>query len=44
MRCGQRAVNILDRIAVSEVPEPELADIPTQVLTGLIRTLSKKTG
>jgi len=36
---GQRAVDILDRIALSEIPEPELADVPPQVLSGLIRTL-----
>ena len=36
------AVEILDRIAVSEMPEPELADIAPQVLSGLIRTLRSK--
>jgi hypothetical protein len=36
---GRRAVEILDRIAVSEMPEPELANIPQQVLAGLIRDL-----
>jgi DNA-directed RNA polymerase subunit RPC12/RpoP len=39
---GQRAVEIIDRIALSEIPEPELADIPQQVLAGLIRTLRSK--
>ena len=34
-----RAVKILDRIAVSEIPEPELADVPQHVLSGLIRDL-----
>ncbi len=34
-----RAIEILDRIALSEMPEPELADIPQQVLSGLIRNL-----
>lgn len=34
-----RAREILDRIAVSEMPEPELADVPPQVLSGLIRDL-----
>jgi len=34
-----RAVGILDRIALSEMPEPELADIPPQALSGLIRNL-----
>lgn len=37
--CSGRAVKILDRIALSEIPEPELADIPQQVLSGLIRNL-----
>ncbi len=36
---GRKAVEILDRIALSEIPEPELADIPPQVLSGLIREL-----
>lgn len=36
---GRQAVEILDRIALSEIPEPELADIPQQVLSGLIRKL-----
>jgi len=36
---GPQAVKILDRIALSEMPEPELADIPQQVLSGLIRNL-----
>jgi len=35
----RKATEILDRIAVSEMPEPELADIPQQVLSGLIRNL-----
>jgi len=39
---GPRAIEILDRIALSEIPEPELADIPQQVLAGLIRTLRSK--
>jgi hypothetical protein len=34
---GPQAVKILDSIAVSEIPESELADIPQQVLSGLIR-------
>ena len=37
-----RAVAIIDRIALSEIPEPELADIPPQVLAGSIRTLREK--
>jgi hypothetical protein len=36
---GPRAREVLDRIAVSEMPEPELADVPPQVLSGLIRDL-----
>jgi hypothetical protein len=39
---GKKTVQILERIAVSEMPEPELADIPTQVLSGLVRALSAK--
>lgn len=42
IRCGKRAVKVLDEIAVSEIPEPELADIPQQVLSGLIKTLRGK--
>jgi DNA-directed RNA polymerase subunit RPC12/RpoP len=36
---GKQAIEILDRIALSEIPEPELADIPSQVLSGFIRNL-----
>jgi hypothetical protein len=36
---GKRAIAVLDKIAISQMPEPELADIPPQVLSGLIRTL-----
>jgi len=36
---GHQAVKILDAIALSEMPEPELADIPGQVFSGLIRNL-----
>lgn len=43
-RSGRQAVNILDRIALSEIPEPELADIPPQVLSGLIRNLRSRIG
>jgi DNA-directed RNA polymerase subunit RPC12/RpoP len=39
-----RALEILDIIALSEIPEPELADIPQQVLSGLIRTLRNRIG
>jgi hypothetical protein len=40
--CGRRAIKIIDKIALSEIPEPELADIPQQVLSGLIRDLRSK--
>jgi len=40
--CGKRALKIIEGIALSEIPEPELADIPQQVLSGLIRTLRTK--
>ena len=40
--CGDRAVKALDEIALSEIPEPELADIPSQILAGLIRNLRSK--
>ncbi len=33
------AVGIIDRIALSEIPKPELAKIPPQVLSGFIRSL-----
>ncbi len=36
---GRQAVKILDKIAVSEMPEPELVDVPQQILSGLIRNL-----
>ena len=36
------AVVILDRIAMSDIPEPELSDIPGQVLSGFIRNLRRQ--
>jgi len=39
---GSRALKILDGIALSEMPEPPLADVPQQVLSGLIKTLRNK--
>ncbi|MDD5064109.1 MAG: hypothetical protein PHQ35_05035 [Phycisphaerae bacterium] len=42
IRSGKRGLNILDGIAVSEIPEPELADIPKQVLMGMIKALRAK--
>jgi uncharacterized protein YbaR (Trm112 family) len=36
---ASRATKILDQIALSEIPEPELADIPPQILSGAIRAL-----
>ncbi len=41
---GERALKILNDITYSEIPEPELADIPKQVLSGLIRTLRGRIG
>ncbi|MHC4432476.1 MAG: hypothetical protein ACYTBS_11615 [Planctomycetota bacterium] len=37
--CGDRVTQILDRISLSEIPEPELADIPQQLLSQAIRAL-----
>ncbi len=37
-----KVTQILDRIALSEIPEPQLSDIAPQVLSGLIRTLRSK--
>ena len=42
--CGSRAIEILDRIALSEIPEPALSDVPPQVLSGLIRNLRSRIG
>jgi len=39
-----KAVQIIDRIALSEIPDPELADIPQQMLSGAIRALRNKLG
>jgi hypothetical protein len=41
---GRRAVEILDRVALSDMPDPELADVPPQVLSGLIRELRGQIG
>jgi len=41
---GGEAVAILDTIALSEIPEPELSHIPQQVLSGLIRQLRTRIG
>lgn len=35
----RQAAKILDQVAISQIPEPELADIPPHVLSGLIRNL-----
>ncbi len=37
-----QALQIIDRIALSEIPEPELADIPPQMLSGSIRALRNR--
>jgi hypothetical protein len=39
---GQQAIKILDRIALTDIPATELANIPTQVLAGFIRTLRSR--
>jgi phage FluMu protein Com len=39
---GKRTIKILERIALSEIPEPEIADIPRNVLAGLIKGLREK--
>jgi DNA-directed RNA polymerase subunit RPC12/RpoP len=36
---GNRTIKILERIALSEIPEPEIMDIPHNVLAGLIKSL-----
>ena len=36
---GRQTLAILDRIALSEIPDPALAKIPPYVLSGLIRNL-----
>jgi len=41
---GTRSLDILDRIALSEMPEPQLADVPQQVLASLIRDLRTRIG
>jgi phage FluMu protein Com len=42
--CGSRVTDILDKIALSEIPEPELADLPQQLLAGAIRALRARVG
>ena len=42
--CRSRVTDILDIIALSEIPEPELADIPQQLLAGAIRALRARIG
>jgi hypothetical protein len=37
-----KAIKILERISLSEIPEPEIADIPQQVLSGLIKNLRSR--
>jgi hypothetical protein len=36
---SEATLKLLDRIALADIPEAELADVPPQVLAGLIRTL-----
>ena len=35
----EASLKLLDRIALADIPEAELSDVPPQVLSGLIRTL-----
>ncbi len=42
IRCGSRAVRVLERIAISKTPEPKLTGIPRQVLSGLIKNLRSR--
>jgi phage FluMu protein Com len=39
---GKRVIEIIDQIALSEIPEPQLANISPNVLSGFIRTLRSK--
>jgi len=39
---GTRAVKVLERIALSEIPEPELADIPQNVLSVMIKNIRSR--
>ncbi len=39
---GKAALPIIDELALNHTPEAELADLPPQVLSGLIRTLRGK--
>ncbi len=39
---SKRALKIIEHIGLSSIPEPELSDIPQQVLAGLIKTLRNK--
>lgn len=39
-----QALKIIDRIALTEIPEPELADISQQLLSGSIRALRARLG
>ncbi len=40
--CASMAIRIIDRIALSEIPEPELEDIPLQMISSSIRSLRSK--
>ena len=39
---GDEAISILDSMALNDLPEPELANIPSHTLSGLIRDLRTK--
>lgn len=42
MQNKRKAATLLDRLAVSDMPEPELADIPQNVLAKLIKSFRAK--
>jgi phage FluMu protein Com len=39
---GAKVARILERMALSKIPEPEIADIPHNVLSGLIKDLCSR--
>ncbi len=44
VRYRDQAIEILDAIAVSEIPEPELQDVPQQVIAGFIKNIRQRMG
>lgn len=39
---GTKAIDIIDKIALSEIPDPKLANISQNILSGFIRTLRSR--